>query len=49
MEDTMKKKSFGLIIILWMLVCSVISAEAQLSIGINLPVYPELVAVPGAK
>lgn len=51
----MKKKSFGLII-LWMLVCSVISAEAQLSIGIglpnlsigiNLPVYPELVPVPG--
>lgn len=51
----MKKKCFGLVI-LWMLVCSAISAEAQLSIGIglpnvsigiNLPLYPELVPVPG--
>ena len=51
----MKKMRLGLIA-LWMLVCSVISAEAQLSIGIglpnlsigiNLPVYPELIPVPG--
>ncbi len=51
----MKKKSCGFIV-LWMLVCSVIVAEAQVSIGIglpnvsigiNLPLYPELVRVPG--
>jgi hypothetical protein len=53
----MKKKSYGLIV-LWMLVCSVASAEAQVSIGIgiglpnvsigiNLPLYPELTPVPG--
>ena len=44
------------IVVLWMLICPVISAEAQvsigislpnLSIGINLPLFPELVPVPG--
>lgn len=43
-------------LVLWMLVCSITSAAAQVSvgigfpgvsIGINLPVYPELVRVPG--
>ena len=42
--------------VLWLLVCSIASAAAQVSvgigfpgvnIGINFPVYPELVAVPG--
>ena len=51
----MQKIRFGLIL-LWMLLCSVTSAEAQvsigiglpnLSIGINLPLFPELVRVPG--
>ena len=44
------------IIVLWMLLCSITSAAAQVSvgiglpgvsIGINLPVYPEFVRVPG--
>ena len=44
------------LIVLWMLLCSITSAAAQMSvgigfpgvsIGINLPVYPELVPVPG--
>jgi len=44
------------LIVLWMLLCSVTSAAAQVSvgvgfpgvnIGIDLPVYPRLVAVPG--
>jgi hypothetical protein len=43
-------------VVLWMLLCSIASAAAQVSvgiglpgvsIGINLPVYPELVPVPG--
>jgi len=51
----MKKTRYGLIV-LWLLLCSVTSATAQVSIsiglpnvsiGINLPVYPELVLVPG--
>ena len=46
----------NLLIVLWMLLCSIASAAAQVSIGIglpgvsigiNLPVYPQLVAVPG--
>jgi hypothetical protein len=50
-----KKMRIGLIM-LWMLLCSITSAAAQvgvgiglpgLSIGINLPVYPQLVRVPG--
>jgi hypothetical protein len=54
-EDTMKKIRYVLIV-MWMLVCSAMSAEAQISIGIglptvsigiNLPLYPELVLVPG--
>jgi hypothetical protein len=44
------------LIVLWMLLCSITSAAAQVSvgiglpgvsIGINLPVYPQLVLVPG--
>jgi hypothetical protein len=51
----MKKIRYGLIM-LWMVLCSVTCAEAQVSIGIgfpnvsigiNLPLYPELVRVPG--
>ncbi len=51
----MQKIRYG-VIVLWMLLCSVPSAIAQVSIGIglpnvsigiNLPVYPELVPVPG--
>jgi len=51
----MKNKRCGLIV-LWMLICSVASAGAQVSIGIglpnvsigiNLPLYPELTPVPG--
>ena len=36
-------------IVLWMLLCSIAPAAAQfsVSIGINLPVYPQLVPVPG--
>src|ERR1700751_749063 len=36
-------------IVLWMLLCSNASATAQVSvsIGINFPVYPQLVRVPG--
>src|SRR5665647_3374880 len=34
-------------IVLGMLLCSAASAAVQVSIGINLPVYPELVVVPG--
>jgi len=50
------KKIRYVLIVMWMLVCSAMSAEAQISIGIglptvsigiNLPVYPELVLVPG--
>ena len=39
----------NLLIVLWMLLCSITSAAAQVSvsIGINLPVYPQLVPVPG--
>jgi len=53
-EDTMKKIRYGLIALL--LLCSVSAAEAQISIGIglpsvsigiNLPLFPELVLVPG--
>ena len=45
-----------IVVLLWMLCCSVTSAIAQVSIGIglpgvsigiNLPVYPQLVRVPG--
>jgi hypothetical protein len=58
MEDNMRKIRFG-VFVLWMVVCcSVTSAPAEvsigigiglpnLSIGINLPLYPELVPVPG--
>jgi len=51
----MKKLRYGLIV-MWLLMCSIISAEAQLSIGIglpnvsigiNLPVFPVLTRVPG--
>ena len=44
------------LIVLWMVLCSMTSAVAQVSIGIglpnvsigiNLPLYPELVPVPG--
>ena len=51
----MKKIRFGMIV-LWMLLCSVTTASAQVSIGIglpnvsigiNLPLYPTLVPVPG--
>jgi hypothetical protein len=50
------KKFRYVLIVMWMLVCSAMSAEAQISIGIglptvsigiNLPLYPELVLVPG--
>src|SRR5450759_3911829 len=50
-----QKMRYGLIV-LWMLLCSVTSAIAQvnigiglpgLSIGINVPLLPELVQVPG--
>jgi hypothetical protein len=53
--ENMQKIRFGLIT-MWLLLCLVISAEAQvsigiglpnLSIGINLPLFPELVRVPG--
>ncbi len=46
----------NVLIVLWMLLCSITSAVAQVSIGIglpgvsigiNLPVYPKLVRVPG--
>jgi len=51
----MQKIRYGLIV-LWMLTCSAIAAEARVSIGIglpgvsigiNLPLYPDLVPVPG--
>ncbi len=54
-EDKMQKLRYGLIALL-MLLCSVTTASAQVSvgiglpgvnIGINLPVFPELVPVPG--
>src|SRR6266567_288374 len=35
----------GGLIVLWMLLCSVSSAVAQVSIGINLSLYPEVVPV----
>ena len=53
---TRKTKMRALFLLLWMLLCSITSASAQVSvgiglpgvsIGINLPVYPQLVAVPG--
>src|SRR6476661_10613563 len=46
----------NLVFVLWVLLCSITSAAAQVSvgiglpgvsIGINVPVYPELVRVPG--
>ncbi|HLO24810.1 MAG TPA: hypothetical protein VK187_01765 [Geobacteraceae bacterium] len=54
----MRKIRFGLVVLCMLLCCSVTSVSAQvsvgiginvpgLSIGINLPVYPELVPVPG--
>jgi hypothetical protein len=55
MEDNMRKIRYG-VIVLWLLLCSVTSVSAQVSIGIglpnvrigiNLPLYPELVPVPG--
>jgi len=55
MEDKMKQIRYVLIM-LWMLLCMVTSAPAQVSIGIglpgvsigiNLPLYPELDRVPG--
>jgi len=51
----MNKISYVLVV-MWMLVCTVMSAEASVSIGIglpnvsigiNLPIFPELVPVPG--
>jgi hypothetical protein len=51
----MQKIRYGLIV-MWMLLCPVTSAQAQISIGIglpnvsigiNLPLFPELVPVPG--
>lgn len=51
----MKKIRYGLIV-MWLLLCSAVYAEAgisigiglpNLSIGINLPLFPELVPVPG--
>jgi len=35
------------LIIFWMLFCSVAVADVQVNIGINVPVYPRLVVVPG--
>jgi hypothetical protein len=55
MEVGMQKISYGLIV-MWLLLCPVTSAQAQISIGIglpnvsigiNLPLFPELVPVPG--
>jgi hypothetical protein len=37
----------NLLFILGMLLCTAASAEVHVSIGINLPVYPQLVVVPG--
>jgi len=46
------------IVVLWVLLCSIAPAGAQVtfgieapgvSIGINVPVYPQLVAVPGYR
>ena len=51
----MKKMRYG-VIVLWMMLCSVTHAEAQVSIGIgfpnvsigiNMPMFPELTPVPG--
>lgn len=36
-----------LVIVLGILICSTAFAAVQVSIGINLPIYPELVAIPG--
>jgi hypothetical protein len=35
------------LVVVWMLFGTCVSAAAQISIGINLPLYPELVPVPG--
>src|ERR1700687_1003251 len=57
MEEKMQNIRYGLIV-LWLMSCSVTSASAQVSIrigtglpkggpGINLPLFPDLVPVPG--
>jgi hypothetical protein len=56
MEDNMRKIRYGIVVLLMLLCCSVTSVSAQVSIGIglpnvsigiNLPLFPELVPVPG--
>ena len=37
----------NIFIVLGMLLCTAASADVQVSIGINVPVYPQLVVVPG--